>query len=459
MSVYVNRTLNMKKIKAIGFDMDYTLVRYKTEAFEKFVFELVLEKLVEIKKYPAEITNIKFDFNQVIQGLIIDKLRGNILQTNRYGKVKIAKHGTKSIDFRDLTEIYGNSIIDLNSDQYQSLDTNFSISNGAMFSNLVDLKDNGLKLPDYETLSSDIKEVIDIAHSDGSLKGHVQENLEDFIIADPEVAKLLERFKRFGKKLILITNSEWSWTKSLMEHTIDPFLKEHDSWMELFDISICLAFKPRFFSVSNMFLEINPDTGFMTNAEGPLEQNKVYQGGWAGKLQKDLGLEGEEILYLGDHIYGDVLTLKKTFNWRTALIFDPLQSEIDAIKKSAPTQALIDAEMKKKEKLEHELNKLELLKHEDPEKYNKEDIGKIFSEIDKINTKISQHLETYRQFFNPHWGEMMRAGLEESRFADQVEKYACFYMAKITDLLEYTPRTYFRPTKRVLAHEITEPNF
>ena len=43
MSVYVNRTLNMKKIKAIGFDMDYTLVRYKTEAFEKFVFENIVK--------------------------------------------------------------------------------------------------------------------------------------------------------------------------------------------------------------------------------------------------------------------------------------------------------------------------------------------------------------------------------------------------------------------------------
>ncbi|MFG1491997.1 HAD-IG family 5'-nucleotidase [Halobacteriovorax sp. ZH4_bin.1] len=453
MSVYVNRTLNMKKIKAIGFDMDYTLVRYKTEAFEKFVFELVLKKLVDVKNYPKEVTELKFDFNQVIQGLIIDRLRGNILQTNRYGKVKIAKHGTKPMDFHDQNEIYGNSIIDLNSDQYQSLDTNFSISNGAMFANLVDLKDQGMKLPDYETLSHDIKEVIDIAHSDNSLKGYVEEHLEDFIIKDPEVAKLLERFKRFGKKLILITNSEWSWTKKLMEYTINPFLKEHETWTDLFDISICLACKPRFFNVSNMFLEIQTDTGLMTNAEGPLEQNKVYQGGWAGKLQKDLGLEGEEILYLGDHIYGDVLTLKKTFNWRTALILDPLEAEIEAIRQSTPTQALIDAEMIQKEKLEHELNKLELLKHEDPERYNKEDIGKIFSEIDKINSKISQHLETYRQFFNAHWGEMMRAGLEESRFADQVEKYACFYMAKITDLLEYTPRTYFRPKKRILAHE------
>ena len=31
MGVYINRILNMKKIKAIGFDMDHTIVRYNTE--------------------------------------------------------------------------------------------------------------------------------------------------------------------------------------------------------------------------------------------------------------------------------------------------------------------------------------------------------------------------------------------------------------------------------------------
>ena len=46
MGIFINRTLNMKKIKAIGFDMDYTIVRYNTEAFEKFTHGEVLKKLV-----------------------------------------------------------------------------------------------------------------------------------------------------------------------------------------------------------------------------------------------------------------------------------------------------------------------------------------------------------------------------------------------------------------------------
>ena len=44
MSVYVNRVLNMKKIKAVGFDMDHTLVEYHTENFEELVHQETLKK-------------------------------------------------------------------------------------------------------------------------------------------------------------------------------------------------------------------------------------------------------------------------------------------------------------------------------------------------------------------------------------------------------------------------------
>ncbi len=453
MPVFVNRTLNMKKIKAIGFDMDYTLVQYKTEAFEEFVHQLVSQKLVDVLKYPKEILELKFDFKLVIQGLIVDKDHGNLLQVSRFGKVKIAKHGLTHLSYQDQQMLYKNKVIDLNSEQYQSLDTNFSVSNGVLFSQLVDLKDKGLNLPNYSQLAVDIKHAIDLAHSDGSLKNYAIENIEKFILQDAQTAKLLERFKRFGKKLIIITNSEWWWTEKLMDYAITPFLEEHKSWKELFDITICLACKPRFFTNNNMFLKVDPNNGLMSNLTGKLE-NGYYQGGWAGKLEEDLNLDGEEILYLGDHIFGDVLTLKKTFNWRTALVLEPLADELKAIESSHSIQVEIDKLMQEKQELELRLNEVELRKHEDPSNYKKDDINIIYAELDKLDSKISEKLEKYRTYFNPNWGEMMRAGHEESRFADQVEKYACIYMTKVSDLIEYTPRTYFRPLKRVMAHEV-----
>jgi HAD superfamily 5'-nucleotidase-like hydrolase len=453
MGIYINRTLNMKRIKAIGFDMDYTIVRYNSEAFESFTYTSVIEKLITEKSYPKDIKKLKFDFNLVIQGLVIDRKRGNILKVSRFGKVKSATHGTKLMDYQTQQKIYSNRVIDLNDVNIQSLDTSFSISNGVLFGQLVDLKDQGVDLPSYDTLAEDIKEVLDLAHADGTLKAEVKNNISKYIIQDPEIANLFERYKKYGKKLMVITNSDFSYSQLLLDYTITPFLKEHKSWKDLFDITITLSGKPGFFTNRNRFLAVDPETGLMSNHEGPVTSG-IYQGGHAGKLQKDLGLEGDETLYLGDHIYGDVVSIKKTFNWRTGMVLDPLTEEVDSIIKSTPIQNEINELMNHKEDLETKLNELDLKKKEENEEVSKQEINKLFAEIEKVNSSISELLVKYRSHFNPTWGEMMRAGQEESRFADQVEKYACIYMQKVSDLLKYSPKTYFRPLKRVLPHEV-----
>jgi len=453
MNIFINRTLNLKKIKAIGFDMDYTIVRYNTEAFEKFTHQETLKKLVSEKKYPTEILKLEFDFHRVIQGLVIDKRRGNLLKVSRFGKVKSSFHGLNPVDFKEQQKIYGNGVIDLSDPLIQSLDTNFSVSNGVIYSQLTELKKGGLNLPDFQTLAEDIKDAIDICHQDGTLKGEVRKNIEKYIIQDEEVVRLLERYKKYGKKLLIITNSDFNYTKLLLTHTINPFLKNHKDWTELFDITITSAMKPRFFNVNAPFLKIDYATGSMQNVDHKITKG-IYQGGFAGSLQKDLELEGDEILYLGDHIYGDVVSIKKTFNWRTALVLDPLEAEINSIKSSKHLQIEIDRLMLQKENLEAKINDLDLLKTEKGIETSKDELNKLFSEIDNINIKISENLDEHRKYFNPYWGEMMRAGQEESRFADQVEKYACIYMTKVSDLIHYSPRTYFRPLRRSLPHEL-----
>jgi hypothetical protein len=67
----------------------------------------------------------------------------------------------------------------------------------------------------------------------------------------------------------------------------------------------------------------------------------IYQGGGAAKFAKDLGVEGDDILYIGDHIYGDILRLKKDCNWRTALVVEELDSELENYIKAQPFSAEI----------------------------------------------------------------------------------------------------------------------
>ena len=55
MGIYVNRTLNMKQIAAIGFDMDYTLVRYDSHTFEEMTYTEIKKKLIT-RGYPPTLS-------------------------------------------------------------------------------------------------------------------------------------------------------------------------------------------------------------------------------------------------------------------------------------------------------------------------------------------------------------------------------------------------------------------
>jgi len=316
------------------------------------------------------------------------------------------------------------------------------------------MKDNHpeLNLPDYKTIENDILEGLDTSHRDGSLKSQVKKAVKKYIVQDAEIVAALERFKKHGKKLWVITNSDFEYSKLLLDYTITPFLKEHKSWSELFNLVITASQKPRFFTDKMPLLQIDPATGLMRNHHGKIEDG-IYQGGNAQTVQKNAGLTGEQILYLGDHIYGDVLQIKKTCNWRTALVIDELLDETNAIEKSASLTDEINVLMAEKVVLEQKLDDVFDKEIEKGKKPDKDKVKQHFEKIEKVDKKIGKLIRAHSQHFNQYWGETMRAGVEPSRLAGQIEKYACIYMAKISDFADYSPRTYYRPRKKHLPHE------
>ncbi|HAK47343.1 MAG TPA: 5'-nucleotidase, partial [Spirochaeta sp.] len=408
-------------------------------------------RLVEAFGYPEAVRTLEFDFNRAIVGLIIDRRNGYLIQLSRYNKVKSSRFGTEEVPFSVQNRIYENRAIDLHDTDFVSLDTSFAISHGVLFSQLVQLKKEGHKLPDYYDLEGNIMEAIDSLHKDGTLKTELSKDFDSYVIKDSRVSQMLERYKSAGKKLMLITNSDYAYTRILLDYAVNPFLKKHSRWQDVFDVSITLADKPRFFEQKNRFLQIDLETGLMSNHEGPVTEG-LYQGGCSRILQKDLGLAGSEILYIGDHIYGDVVSIKKQCDWRTALVLGDLEVEMEGLRKSQAVQESIDALMEEKEELEDKININDINRYEG-KSVSRKVLDDLYSRIDALNSRISDLIVKYRSFFNPFWGEILRAGSEESRYAEQVERYACIYMTRVSDLYDHSPRTYFRPRKRVLPHE------
>lgn len=440
----------------IGLDMDHTLVRYHTEKFEHLVYQFAVEALVTEKNYPDSIKSLNFEFNDAIRGLVIDTQNGNILKLSRYGLIKQCRHGTELKTYKEQTQFYRTTYIDLNDHNYMAIDTAFSIALCVLYGQLVDLKDKHPNLfPNYRQIALDTIDTIDKVHAKGEMKSHILKNHKEYIQIDPEVVAGIKRFINFGKEFFILTNSDYHYTKQLLAITIQPFLEPNQHINDIFPYIITLANKPRFFYDNLNFLKVHEDSEYMSNINGPITPG-IYQGGNAKKFTKDLNLNDDEILYIGDHIYGDIVRLKKDCNWRTALVVEELGDEINRQQAAQPIEYQIIDFMKIKQELEieyaWELTQEPSNIHQRPQNPKLENLQAKIFDIDK---KLTQLIKEQDGFFNKKWGKIFRAGAEETFFAFQAERYACIYMEKLEDLLSLPPVAYFRAYRRMLGHDIS----
>jgi HAD superfamily 5'-nucleotidase-like hydrolase len=457
MNLYVNRTLNLKKIKYIGLDMDHTLIKYHSEQFEELAYEQMKIKLVQKHKYPEEVLNLKFEFKRAIRGLVIDKNRGNLLKVSRYGAVREGYHGLQKIDYKKMKTQFGTLFIDLNNSDFDTIDTTFSISHACLFSQLVELKETKYKeeIPEFSQLAEDLHDVLDQSHRDGSIKNVVVQNLDKYIFKRKELMKNILKFMKHDKEFFLVTNSDFEYTNTLLTYAIDEFLPEGQKWTDIFKWVITLSNKPRFFYDQLPILKVDPKTGLLQNHSGELKPG-IYQGGSSNHLTNHWDVTGDEILYVGDHIYGDILRLKKDCEWRTALIVEELKYEVEQNKIGLPVSKKIQTLMKKKIEIEQELNDFIADAIEKNIKIDENKKQEFKSQIEKIDKEILPLLNEQRNLHNPYWGEIMRVGIEESQFANQVERFADVYMTDLNDLMLQSPRTYLRSIRRQLPHDIIE---
>lgn len=457
--IYANRTLNLRSIKAIGYDLDYTLVHYNPVEWERRAYEHTRDRLLE-RGWP--VGELEFDPDQVIQGLTIDLELGNLLKVTRFGYVIRAVHGTKRYQFSQLRRTYAGTVVDLAEDRWVFLNTMFSMSEAALFAQIVDLADQGLipEVMGYEDLYRTVRDSLDDAHMEGTLKAEILADPERFVEPDPQVPRTLLDQKAAGKRLMLITNSDWDYARRIMEYAFDPYLGDGMSWRDLFDTVIVSARKPGFFFDDHtLYHVVDENLSLLTPHAGLVEPGAVYFGGCARRVEESLGISGDEILYFGDHLFGDVHASKAQLRWRTALILRELESEVDALDAFAGKETRLTELMADKETLEVELAGLHLEQlrrvelGERPSKQSNKAIEEVHVRLAKLDDDIAPLAIEAGVLNNAYWGLLMRSGLDKSLFARQVERYADVYTSRVSNFLEATPFAYLRAARASLPHE------
>ena len=465
--IFCNRTLNLRSVRAIGYDMDYTLVDYRVDAFERMVHAQARQRLAA-EGWPVDA--LDFDARMVTRGLVIDTELGNLVKANRFGFVKRAMHGTRMLTFSEQREAYAQNLVDLNDPRWVFLNTLFSLSEGCLYGQAVDLLDRGaLPRPfEYASLYRHVRAAVDAQHMEGHLKAEIAAAPERYVVQDPEAALALLDQKAAGKKLLLITNSEWSFTSKMMAHAYDRHLPGDMTWRQLFDVVIVAARKPAFFTERGPFFEVVDEAGLLRPLAGPLHGGGIYLGGSAAQVEQDLGISGDEILYVGDHMFGDVHVSKRTLSWRTALVLRELEAEVSALETYGDTERRLLTMMREKESLEARLSQARLALQRLHTGYGPASseeaatlemrIQALRGQLVALDADIGPLAQAGTELTNARWGLLTRAGNDKSHLTRQIERYADIYTSRVSNFLHATPFAYFRSPRGRLPHDPSGPN-
>ncbi|RID59750.1 hypothetical protein BRARA_F02961 [Brassica rapa] len=424
--IFCSRTLNLRSISVIGYDMDYTLLHYNVMAWEGRAYDYCMENL---KNMGFPVDGLSFDPELVIRGLMIDKEKGNLVKADRFGYVQRAMHGTNMLSNKAVSEIYGRELVDLrNQSRWEFLNTFFSVSEAVAYAQMVDRLDDGavsadLGTLDYKGLYKAVAKALFRAHVEGQLKSEIMSKPELFVEPDPE-------------------------------------------------LPLALLDQKEFFQMSHPLYEVVTGEGLMRPCF-KVETGGLYSGGSAQMVESSLNVHGDEILYVGDHIYTDVSVSKVHLRWRTALICRELEEEYMALICSRGHREELIELINQKEVVGDLFNQLRLAFQRRSkgrpaqtlaatnlaDQELTETMQKLLIVMQRLDEKIGLMLESDGELFNKRWGFLSRAGLwDKSHLMRQIEKYADIYTSRVSNFLNYTPFMYFRSQEQSLAHDSPLPD-
>ncbi len=465
--VFVNRTLRMQTIRHVGFDLDFTLADYEREPIERTTFELAIERLIDDHGYPESIRRAELRPDFPRRGLLIDKRTGTVLRMNRHRYVGQAYLGRRKLSRNEMIRLFRNEPLRPSNERFYHVDSLFELPETNLYAELIELREgrDAVELPEPERLFEDVRAAVDQVHATESLQRAILDDPGSFLSRGQELPLTLLRLALSGRRLILLTNAGWSFADRIGSYLFDESLPGLDSWRRLFDLIVVRSGKPGFFRKDKPFVELDPSGEPIGEVQEPA-WGGIYQGGNLGSLMRLLDCRGEEVLYVGDHIYGDIVTSKRKSNWRTALIVRELEEEfhrraelsLDIAELTRLQMALSGAG--------HQMDQLSdvltLYRKavETGADFPTETFATIRSLLEGMKDRhhgllrrASRLGEEVAESFNPYWGSFFKQGGSKTLFANQLEAFACIYTSRVVNLGLYGTNHYYRVIHDPMMHD------
>ncbi|XP_011147975.1 5'-nucleotidase domain-containing protein 1 [Harpegnathos saltator] len=374
----VKRNMNMFKLAdydCIGFDLDNTLVRYKVTDLMHMEYEILATFMVNKRGYNKKLleplTDNDLDFMQ--KGLVLDFERGNILKLGLDGIIHKACHGTHLLNKDQIKEIYPEQKWEVTdifcsnaqalmetwngplSQKMRSVLDYFDIPASLVFARAVDILDEECEShQDKYNIWPDILDgmiymfSIDHFELDKGIFGHVKKNPEKYL-HKANITAIISWLQQIEPKPVtfLLTGSNIDYVNFIATYALG------EKWQSIFDIVICFAKKPGFFTTDRPFLEVvqNKKTDIISQH---LQKGKIYsQGNW-----KDLhkffsfttGKKNPQCLYIGDNLVQDVYVPNAFTYCDTISIVEEVMSEkkdncMDLCCKQYPDKKILNSKL------------------------------------------------------------------------------------------------------------------
>ena len=440
--IYCNHKLLLESINLVGFDMDYTLSFYKQEALNTLLIKLATEKLIS-KNYPKAIGSLHYDQSLAIRGLVIDKRLGNVFKLDQHGHASTVMHGLTTLSKKERHRLYGVRRIQLSSSRYHWIDTLFSLPEVIMYLVLIDFFKDNNNHSFYQQLCVDIRESLDESHKDGTFKSVICNDMTKYIDRDDKMCSMIETMHQSNKKLFLLTNSLFPYTNALMSYLLDTM---DMPWHDYFDFIVVGADKPRFFTKKKPFDVV--DSGMGENFKhcgSQLSSSVIYQGGNLYDFEKMTGYQGGEILYIGDHIYDDMLLLKKRHTWRTAMVIQELDEEQNKSRQ-------LQKQFLNMEYMAREIRDIVYqIEHQSKKDNDVAKINALKNKLEHLNQKMKTTQDYINRSYNVYWGSLFRANSKNSYFSTQLHAYADLYTCRVSNFS--SPSYSFYTDRKKMPHE------
>jgi len=437
--IFVNRNLNLSKLNCYGFDMDYTLCEYISPQFDELAFTLAKQWMVDNLAYQENILDIAYNKQFGVRGLWFDRKAGNLLKVDQFGKILSCCHGFRMLKSEEIKEIYPGKIQRKDDSRVFVMNTLFNLAETFLIAALVDHFDRSEEYESVTTgwvkdgekftflqLFKDLRTAIDDIHLHSCLlKKKCLSNLPRYVKRDPRLPAMLSSIKRSGRKTFLLTNSDWWYTKQVMYYLLGEQGDIEDFWMSYFDLVVVDACKPKFFGSGTPLHRVDTATSTLVPLSPPPPGPVVYSGGDHRTISGMLGAKGPDIIYVGDHLFADVIKCRKLCEWRTLLIVPELSHELQITHKNYGL-------------LSH-LTKLEALLADNPK-------------LDELKVRLWEAVNELNQDFG-FSGSLFRSGSRLSYFGSQVMIWADMYTGSVNNLAGYNLEHRFLNHHVRLPHE------